>query len=251
LTNSDSARIIRIYGGIMSAFHLSHHDYVIIAAADLVGRPSIQGTDMKNDNAARRLAAALAISKFRTKDASFLVPVYAEARTIAHAGTEPSPRALRSAWAFAPGGLSAATFSAEQVSVAEATLALLIEFGERRGRHTESDINDRRTLDALADQFRWDRDDHTSDTAAGKKIGVSHTTIGNRRKEWCARVLVKLQAEWPSLFGLPYDVFISDARSCGAKSLTDIAAYLTARRIPTPSGCGHSWHAKQVSRLAA
>ena len=47
----------------------------------------------------------------------------------------------------------------------------------------------------------------------------------------------------------PYNAIISDARRAGAKSLVDIAANLTERGVPTPSGTGHVWHARQVSRL--
>ena len=128
-------------------------------------------------------------------------------------------------------------------------LALLTELGNRGGRHAESDAIDRRIVDALADQYN--ADNGTNESAVGKRIGRSHTTVQNRRSAWCSRVLAKLRAEWPALYGEPYDQHIAAAKVAGARSYSDIAAHLTARRVPTPRGSGHQWHAKQVSRLLA
>jgi hypothetical protein len=41
---------------------------------------------------------------------------------------------------------------------------------------------------------------------------------------------------------------IAELRAAGITSLSDIAAALDARHIPTPGGAGH-WHPAQVSRL--
>jgi hypothetical protein len=201
---------------------------------------------------AERRQAAFAISEFSKYD-SFLIAAFAEAKEIAHAGQTPSPKtadaALRSAWSFVPGESSEAVYSSEQISRAEAVLTLLTELGNRDHRHKESDALDREIINALADQYN--RDAGINASAVAKRINRSHTTVDNRRTAWCSRVLAKLRAEWPNFFGEPYDQHIADAKAAGAKTLTDIAGYLTARSIPTPRGNGHQWFAKQVSRLAA
>lgn len=125
---------------------------------------------------AERRQAAFTISAFSKYDSS-LIAAFAKAKDVAHAGlTRPSPKAPRSAWAFAPGGSSAAAYSSEQVSRAEAVLALLTELGNRGGgRHAESDAIDRQIVDMLADQYN--ADNGLNESAVGKRIGRSHTTI--------------------------------------------------------------------------
>ena len=44
---------------------------------------------------------------------------------------------------------------------------------------------------------------------------------------------------------LPY---VEQARRAGATTLRELAAALTARGIPTPSGNGRAWRAEQVRR---
>lgn len=88
--------------------------------------------------------------------------------------------------------------------------ALVLEYldaaGDRPGAKPESVEIDRRIIRTMARDYH--RTYHFNDSAVGKQLGLSHTSIRDRRVARAARVMSRLHADAPSLWsgkGRPVD----------------------------------------------
>lgn len=83
--------------------------------------------------------------------------------------------------------------------------------------------------------------------ARGVQLGNPHLRAGNPDQARAAAAVKSARARARATDVLPY---VEQARQAGATSLHQIAAALTARGVPTPSGAGQ-WHRASVRRVVA
>ena len=83
--------------------------------------------------------------------------------------------------------------------------------------------------------------------ARGVQLGNPQLRAGNGDQARAAAAVKSGQARTRAADVLP---FIRQAQAAGATSLHQLATALTARGIPTPSGCG-AWHPASVRRVLA
>ena len=83
--------------------------------------------------------------------------------------------------------------------------------------------------------------------ARGVQLGNPQLRAGNPDQARAAAAVKSAKARARAIDVLPY---VEQARRAGATSLDQIAAALTARGVPTPSGVGQ-WHRASVRRLVA
>lgn len=198
----------------------------------------------------RRLAAVTIheISKHERQPGNdFVLVAFAKAKQIVLASSSTDgPMAPRSPWDFVPTLLPVASFSAQQVTRAEAMLDLITELGDRGGRYQKSDATNRLIIDLLANQLNSSAGTtNYSKIGKRKEIGLTHTSVMDRKEAWCRRVAAALRTEFPDIFGASET--IANIRKNGA-NLVATAAELMARNIPAPRG-GRVWTATQVSRV--
>jgi hypothetical protein len=77
------------------------------------------------------------------------------------------------------------------------------------------------------------------------KLGNPRLVAGSAELARAAGAVRTAQAQARDADVRPY---IEQARRAGARTLRELAAALTARGIPTPSGTGRAWRAEQVRR---
>lgn len=83
--------------------------------------------------------------------------------------------------------------------------------------------------------------------ARGVQLGNPQLRVGSVNQARAASAAKSNQARARAADVLP---FVRQAQAAGATSLHQLAAALTARGIPTPSGCG-AWHPASVRRVLA
>ena len=89
-------------------------------------------------------------------------------------------------------------FSGHEIEVADEALLYLRQVGDRGEQFAESDAVDRYILGQLANA--WISDERPNETAIGRKIGLKHTSVRDRKIRRCARIAGKIRLAFPEGF---------------------------------------------------
>jgi hypothetical protein len=101
------------------------------------------------------------------------------------------PRALRGALAVITSG--GAKVSAPLADRAEAAIKYLEQAGDNPTAKPASIVVDRRMVELMAQTYHRDRE--VNDCDVGRKLGLSHTSVRDRRLARSARILAQLHAD--------------------------------------------------------
>jgi hypothetical protein len=109
------------------------------------------------------------------------------------------PRSARCNLGQMVGGSSGETVPAAEADVAELVIRYFNEGGDLASAKPQSTIVDRRIMELMA--AAWHRDHEVNDSDVGRTIGLSHTSVRDRRLARSARIMAALHENCPDLWG--------------------------------------------------